>query len=535
MIPRIGKFEILRRLGEGAMGEVFLAQDPVIGREVAIKTIRKDSVALGEAKEEARGRFYREARAAGGLNHPNLVTVHEFGEDQGLLYLAMEFVPGEDLATLLQRRSLTPREILDVLAQVCDGLAYAHSRGVLHRDIKPTNIRVGRLQGRLFAKVMDFGIARIGGSEMTGTGTLLGTFGYMAPEYIQSGIPAPSADLFAVGVILYEALAGRRPFVGDTTATVLYRIVHDAPAPLDLTGLPEVSASLQDIVMRTLSKDPGERFTSAESLAAALRGALDPAWAGPSDHAPTVQVPRPGPGTSGTTAGRPAPRRGAGRWAVAAGLILLASGGTWAWLRGRAEAPPVPATAPVPLQPPAAPPAAAPPTAAPSTTPSASPPASPEPPARKEASPPAVAAPAPAPAPAPIPAPAPPAKAEVPVDEGAEAPAHLQGDPLATLRWSEEMLRTFPGNAKALALRVVALYDLGRYGEIPGALQASVASGVPIRTLFRFPRFVHMVQEEAAARRLPEPVRAQLEQMPGVRGEGPRRPLPDRRKFRFRN
>jgi serine/threonine-protein kinase len=533
MIPRIGKFEILRRLGEGAMGEVFLATDPVIGREVAIKTIRKDSVALGEAKEEARGRFYREARAAGGLNHPNLVTVHEFGEDQGLLYLAMEYVPGEDLATLLQRRSLTPREILDVLAQVCDGLAYAHSRGVLHRDIKPTNIRVGRLQGRLFAKVMDFGIARIGGSDMTGTGTLLGTFRYMAPEYIQSGIPAPSADLFAVGVILYEALAGRRPFVGDTTATVLYRIVHDTPAPLDLTGLPEVSASLQDIVMRTLSKHPGERFTSAESLAAALRGALDPAWAGPTDHAPTVQVPRPGPGTSGTTAGRPAPRRGRGLWA-AAGLLLLASGGAWAWLRGRTEVAPIQAAPAVPAQPPPSAPAPEAPIPAPAT-----PPAPSEPAARGDSPRPAAPASTFAPAPVPAPAPALPAKPELPpelpVDEGAEAPAHLQGDPLATLRWSEEMLRTFPGNAKALALRVVALYDLGRYGEIPGALQASVASGVPIRALFRFPRFVHMVQEEAQARRLPEPVRAQLEQLPGGRGEGLRRPLPDRRKFRFRN
>ena len=123
----------------------------------------------------------------------------------------------------------------------------------------------------------------------------------------------------------------------------------------------------------------------------------------------------------------------------------------------------------------------------------------------------------------------------VPVDEGAEAPAHLKGDPSKTLRWSDEMIRSFTGNPKAYALRVVALYDLGRYGEIPGTLQAAAASGVAIRSLFRFPRFAQMVQEESTARRLPEPVRAQLGQMQGGRGEGPKRPIQERRKFRFRN
>jgi len=142
--------------------------------------------------------------------------------------------------------------------------------------------------------------------------------------------------------------------------------------------------------------------------------------------------------------------------------------------------------------------------------------------------------PAPSPAPALSPAPPPAIRPEPPADEGAEAPAHLKGDPLATLRWSDDMLRTFPGNAKAYALRAAALYDLGRYGEIPGTLQAAVASGVTIRSLFRFPRFVHMVQEEASARRLPEAVRAQLGQLPGARAEDAPRPFLDRRKGRFR-
>jgi serine/threonine-protein kinase len=523
MLPRLGKFELLQRLGEGAMGEVFLARDPVLDREVAVKTIRKDSVALGEAQDQARERFYREARAAGGLNHPNLVTVHEFGEDQGLLYLAMEYVPGEDLATLLSRRSLTARELLEVLAQVCDGLAFAHARGVLHRDIKPSNIRVGRLQGRLVAKVMDFGIARIGGSEMTGTGTLLGTFGYMAPEYIQTGHPEPSADLFALGVILYEGLAGRRPFTGDTTATVLYRIVHDEPQPLDLAGLEGVSPHLQGVAMRALAKAPAERFPSAEALAAALRAALDPSWSGPADSLPTQRTARPLPPPDAPTRGRAPNSRRPQLWAAAL-LALLAGGAAWRWW------------------PEASPPsvAAAPPSAAPTVPALASPPvAAPAPQAR-----PLPAAPAPAREPvktvppAPAPAEAPPVLAPAPLpavpapDEATEAPAHLQGDPMRTLRWSEELLRAFPGNAKASALRIVALYELGRYGEIPGALQATVDSGVPVRSLFRFPRFVAMVREEAAARRLPEPVRAQLERLQGDRPGPPLRPGLERRRLR---
>jgi serine/threonine-protein kinase len=552
MTSRIGKFEILRRLGEGAMGEVFLAKDSVIGREIAIKTIRKDSLALGEAKDEARERFYREARAAGGLNHPNLVTVHEFGEDQGLLYLAMEYVPGEDLAALVARRTLTARELLEVLAQVCDGLAYAHAKGVLHRDIKPSNIRVARLQGRLLAKVMDFGIARIGGSEMTGTGTLLGTFGYMAPEYIQTGIPAPSADLFAVGVILYEALAGRRPFVGDTTATVLYRIVHDEPAPLDLTGLPEVSPRLQGIVMQALSKNPAERFASAESLASALRGTMDPSWSGPADSLPTQRTPQPRPLPAAPTAEReaaaareraaaPPSRKGLG--IAVASAVLLAAGGAWAWSRRTpAPAPPVPSVAP-PVAPSVAPAGsgAPPPAAAPAEAPKAGPVTSPAaPPQPPPAAPRAEKASVPRPQP-PVTPPAeaqtapPAAPADPPADDAMEAPAHLKGDPMLTLRWTEEMLRAFPGNPKASALRIVALYDLGRYGEIPRALESTLAAGVPVRALFRVPRFAHMVQQEARARRLPEEVRAQLQRMQEERPEGPGRPPAERRKLRFRN
>ena len=144
---RIGKFELLDRLGEGAMGEVFLARDTLLGREVAIKTIHPATLTVPDARD----RFFREAQATARLNHPNLVTIHEFGEDQGVLYMAMEFVAGDDLAQVLRTRELGNRDLLELLAQVCDGLAFAHQRGVLHRDLKPSNIRITRISGRLSA------------------------------------------------------------------------------------------------------------------------------------------------------------------------------------------------------------------------------------------------------------------------------------------------------------------------------------------------------------------------------------------------
>ena len=171
MFEKLGKFEIRRVLGNGAMGEVYLGIDPSIGREVAIKTILPAAAQGGDAKE----RFAREARAAGVLNHPNLVTIYEFGEDQGVLYIAMEFVKGHDLEDLLREQSLTRSEILEVLAQVCDGLGFAHRQHIVHRDIKPTNVRVQQDGKRLHAKVMDFGVAKISNSDMTATGMVMGT------------------------------------------------------------------------------------------------------------------------------------------------------------------------------------------------------------------------------------------------------------------------------------------------------------------------------------------------------------------------
>ncbi|MDR3682654.1 MAG: protein kinase, partial [Geothrix sp.] len=365
MFEKLGKFEIRRVLGNGAMGEVYLGVDPSIGREVAIKTILPAAAQGGEAKE----RFAREARAAGVLNHPNLVTIYEFGEDQGVLYIAMEFVKGHDLEELLEEQSLTRSEVLEVLAQVCDGLGFAHRQQIVHRDIKPSNVRVQRDGRRLHAKVMDFGVAKISNSDMTATGMVMGTVSYMAPEYIRTGKPDSRSDLFAVGVMLYECLSGRKPFAGDTTPTVLYKIVNEAPDPIETERLKGISPGIRTVLDRSLCKNPDERFQTAEDLAKALRAAKDPTWTGQLEEATTAlrgapQAPptaaaRPTPveatlqlpgASSGTGAPRPAPAsggKGKGPWIGLAALVLAGLGGaSWWILKGRLpEAPGAPAPA----------------------------------------------------------------------------------------------------------------------------------------------------------------------------------------------
>lgn len=284
MFEKLGKFEIKRLLGHGAMGEVYLGVDPTIGRELAIKTI----LAATAGGDEAKARFQREAKAAGVLNHPNLVTIYEFGEDQGVLYIAMEFVKGHDLEELLRDQSLSRSELLEVLAQVCDGLDFAHHAHIVHRDIKPSNVRVIRDGRRLAAKVMDFGVARVGNSDMTATGMVMGTVSYMAPEYIRSGKPDPRSDLFAVGVMLYEALSGRKPFAGDTTPTILYKIVNEPPEPLDTEALQGISPATRSVLERALVKDPDQRYQSAADFAKALRAAKDPTWTGQTEEGTTL-------------------------------------------------------------------------------------------------------------------------------------------------------------------------------------------------------------------------------------------------------
>ena len=271
MRDRLGKFEVIRLLGKGAMGEVYLGRDPRLGREVALKVISEGS----EFGDEAEARFEREARAAALLNHPHIVTVYEFGEDENVHYLAMEYIQGEGLEALIQGGRSPKAELLGILAQVCEGLGYAHEQGVVHRDIKPANILVARHGTRLVAKLMDFGVAQMGPSGLTQTGTWMGTVSYMAPEYLDTSQATCSSDLFALGVILYEILTGgRKPFQGSTTTSVLSRILLHTPEPILPAELEGIPLGLLSVVERALAKRPEDRYPDAEALGTAIREAL---------------------------------------------------------------------------------------------------------------------------------------------------------------------------------------------------------------------------------------------------------------------
>lgn len=259
-ITSIGKYRILDLVGEGAMGVVYRALDSVLNRPVAIK-VMSDAIAR---QEDLRDRFLREAQAAGSLQHPNVITIYDFGEVEGHLYIAMEFIEGVDLATLLARREpLTLAAKLDLAIDVLNGLAYAHRRGVVHRDIKPANIRVTE-EGR--AKIMDFGVAHLTSSNMTRTGTMMGTPSYMAPEQVTGGRVTPAADIFSVGAVLYELLTGAQPFEGPTLHAILYKITSEDPPDMQklLPGLP---AALDRVVKRALAKDVADRYANALDMA----------------------------------------------------------------------------------------------------------------------------------------------------------------------------------------------------------------------------------------------------------------------------
>jgi len=328
MIERLGKYEIKRLLGRGAMGEVYLAHHPIVDRDVAIKTILK-TAAMGDGTEE---RFRREAAAAGKLSHANLVTIFDFDKDGDTLYLVMEYVKGDDLEDLIKRRSLSQSESLELLAQICDGLGFAHRSGILHRDIKPTNVRVLRDGQRLQAKIMDFGIARVEDSSLTATGIVVGTVSYLAPEYIQSGKSTAQGDLWAVGVMLYECLSGRKPFEGNNATTILFKIVSEAPKPLEIEEIVGISPSIREVLHRALAKDPSQRFGSADELAKALRACKDPGWiAAAEDHTALIDRSRSAAPAEATVKVLSKPPQVAPKrplvWLAVAGVALLALGG----------------------------------------------------------------------------------------------------------------------------------------------------------------------------------------------------------------
>jgi hypothetical protein len=269
--PRIGRYVITGRIGRGGMGMVYRGLDEALEREVAVKTLNAE----GNLDADSRRRFEVEAKAAARLQHPNIVTVYELGEDRGLPFIAMELLPGADLEAVLRSgESLPIGEKLDVVAQVCRGLAYAHERGIVHRDIKPSNVRL--LEDGT-AKIMDFGIAKLGGTHLTKTGMMVGTVHYMSPEQVRGKPLDGRSDVFSVGVILYELLAGERPFRGEGPTQVLYKIVNDEPPMADLSATGGLAPRLQQILGRALAKDREARYSGAEALAADLASVLEEA------------------------------------------------------------------------------------------------------------------------------------------------------------------------------------------------------------------------------------------------------------------
>jgi len=263
---KIGRYRILGELGRGAMGVVYKAQDPNLDRVVALKTIilEKDT----EGREEYQKRFFLEAKAAGKLSHPNIVTTYDFGEEDGIAYLAMELLEGTDLRKRAAEGALPAADAVDIARQVAEGLAFAHERGIVHRDIKPGNIM---LLPRGQAKIMDFGLARMRlADHKTSTGMVLGTPRYMSPEQISGEPVDPRSDLFSLGIVLYEMLSGTRLFAGSEMAQVMHSITHDEHLP-PTQGDPTLPSMLDFVVARALKKDPAVRYQAADDFAADLR------------------------------------------------------------------------------------------------------------------------------------------------------------------------------------------------------------------------------------------------------------------------
>ena len=265
-IPKsIGRYDILQLVGRGGMGVLYRARDQVLERDVALKMMLVDF----STDPTARERFQREAKAVARLQHRNVVTIHELGEADGTPYIVMEFLSGRDLDQLLKgEKQLGLADKLDVAIQLCDGLGYAHEEGIVHRDIKPGNVRVLE-DGTV--KILDFGIAKFAAmSNATQTGTIMGTASYMAPEQIMGQPVDGRADLFSTGVLLYELLAGKKPFVGDSPTSVVYQIMHgEATSIREL--VPDLPDALAEVVSRALEKDPAQRYAKASELASDLQ------------------------------------------------------------------------------------------------------------------------------------------------------------------------------------------------------------------------------------------------------------------------
>lgn len=358
---KLGKYEIRRELGRGAMGIVFEGWDPMIARRVALKTVRKEQLEQGEAEQHL-ARFQREAQAAGRLNHPNVVAVYEYGEDpDGTAYIAMEYVEGSELKEAFDRQADFPlNEVVRIMGELLAALGHAHEFGIVHRDVKPANIFMLK-DGRV--KFGDFGIARIESSNLTQVGSVLGSPAYMSPEQFMGQRVDGRSDLFSAGVILYQFLTGEKPFLGQLT-TIMHKVLKEDPiAPSELNF--QVPSVFDRVVRKAMAKRPDDRYQTAQEFADALRSALAGLEVSPEAGNPvptrapvnteaTILMPR--SGTARPT--QPASERGGEPrraplspavgdkhvipvWAVAAGLaVVLAVAGGFYLYKGKTQAPP---------------------------------------------------------------------------------------------------------------------------------------------------------------------------------------------------
>ena len=269
--PTLGRYEVLKELGKGAMGIVYLGKDPKINREVAIKTLRFEDEFDAADTAIMKERFFREAESAGRLVHPNIVTIYDAGDDGDISYIAMELLNGVDLKDFVKKDTLLPvNETLENVAKVADALDYAHSQQIVHRDIKPANIM--RLKDGTI-KVTDFGIARITSQSKTATGTVMGTPSYMAPEQLAGHKVDGRADLFSLGVTLYELLTGEKPFTGESVATLMFRIANEPHPPIRRHRV-ELPPEIEVILDKALAKNPEERYQRGSEMAKDLRAVV---------------------------------------------------------------------------------------------------------------------------------------------------------------------------------------------------------------------------------------------------------------------
>ncbi len=267
--PMLGRYVVEKEIGKGAMGTVYLGRDPKINRVVAIKTIALSEEFDEDELQNAKERFFREAESAGRLNHPDIVTVYDAGEEHDLAYIAMEFLKGEHLNGHTRPEKLLPTDkVLHIISRAADALEYAHREGVIHRDIKPANIMYDA--GTDDVKITDFGVARITDSSKTKTGIVLGTPSYMSPEQLSGQTVTGRSDLFSLAVTLYQLLAGQLPFRADSMATLMFKITNEPPTPLSAVR-PDLPDELGSIIDKCLTKDPDERFQTGSEMAVALR------------------------------------------------------------------------------------------------------------------------------------------------------------------------------------------------------------------------------------------------------------------------